>query len=136
MRSWSITETGRRTVVNAASFDGNLALAVEDLSNEVKGLKRQLRINQMWRNSLVALALFMCIAIAVLGVVLVKVYDTQHKVNATRTLVLCPLYTIFVQQVDLPRQPQETDTQYAERLAVRKQMHDSYTTLKCQPPLK
>lgn len=122
--------------MNAASFDDNLALAVEDLANELKGLKRQLRINQMWRSSLLALSVVMCVAIAVLGVVVVKVYDTQHKVNATRTLVLCPLYTIFVQQVNLPRQPQETDTQYAERLAVRKQIQDSYTALSCQPPLK
>lgn len=122
--------------MNAASFDDNLALAVEELSNDLKGLKRQLRINQVWRNSMVTLAFVMCVAIAVLGVVVVKVYDTQHKVNATRTLVLCPLYTIFVQQVDLPRQPQENDTQYAERLSVRQQIRDSYKELSCQPPLK
>lgn len=123
-------------MVNAASFDDNLALAVEELSEEVRGLKRQIRINKNWRTALASLMVLKAITIIVLVVLFVNLNHTQDREQVTRSQVLCPLYGLFVQSVDAPQAPNESNAQFLQRVAARGQIHDSYRALGCQPPLK
>lgn len=113
-------------------FDQDLTNAVEGLSEDINGLKRQLRINRNWRTALLALSGLKVVTIAVLVILFVNLSDTQHREQVTRSQVLCPLYSLFVKSVDAPRAPGETDQQYTQREAAKKQIHDSYTALGCR----
>lgn len=105
----------------------------KQLSSDVQGLKRQLRINRTWRNILTALVAAMVVMVVVLVITIVRLKDTQHREQVTRSQVLCPLYSLFVQSVDAPKSPVETTQQYQQRLAARPLIHDSYKKLGCQP---
>lgn len=59
---------------------------------------------------------------------------TEAKLHETQVLVLCPLYKLFAQAIQLPRVG-ETDRQRAVRLEAAKPIRDGYTKLGCAPPL-
>ena len=111
------------------SHSAELAAAVEDLSTEVKDLKRKIEVNRTWRNVLTGLIVVKAITIIILVYTVVQLSHTQHDQQVTRQQVLCPLYSLFVQSVDAPRQPGETPTAYEQRQAARTQIHNSYTQL-------
>lgn len=112
-------------------IDQDLTDAVEHLSEDINDFKRQLRINRNWRTVLLTLSGLKVVTIIVLVVLFANLSDTQHREQITRSQVLCPLYSLFVKSVDAPQRPGETADQYDQRLAARKQIHDSYTALKC-----
>lgn len=113
-----------------------LVSAVKDLGNDVVALKRQISINRTWRRVLSSLIAVNLVTVIVLVVFIVRLSHDEHMQQITRSQVLCPLYTVLVQQAQAPRQPGETDIAYAERLSLKKLMDGSYTALSCQPPLK
>lgn len=108
-----------------------LVTAVEELSAEVQGFKKQIKINRTWRNILTGLVMVKAITIIILIYAMVQLSHTQHDQQVTRKQVLCPLYSLFVQSVDAPRQPGETAVAYEQRQAARTLIHNSYTQLGC-----
>lgn len=114
-----------------ADHSAELVAAVEGLSADVQGLQRQIRVNKTWRTALAVLSAGLIVVVAVLLYTIVQVVHTERAQEVTRRQVLCPLYSLFVQSVDAPRQPGETDVAYRERKAIRAQIHSSYTQLGC-----
>lgn len=111
--------------------DPELVEAVEALSQEVQSFKRQVQINKVWRNALTGLVTLKAVTIIILIYTIVQVVNTQHREDTIQHDVLCPVYHLFVQSVDAPRAPGETDAAYAARIGARSQIHTSYDKLHC-----
>lgn len=112
--------------------DADIAAAKKQSALDVAAERRDRR-RASWKFALVVIVDVVLSAVS-LGLY-VDQRDTEAKLHETQVAVLCPLYKLFAQAIQLPRVG-ETDQQRAVRLAAAKPISDGYTKLGCQPPLK